>query len=240
MRVTLDKQVLHGGSDAPYWAEWFVLEDGLDGWYSAPAPQIQSETNPAGHGSFWPSEFYSAARVITLQFAHASTTSSLARAEAEDWVASLNGRIPFVVEDEHGVRSVEVHQSAEPDYHQYDVHTAAFTLFLTAPDPIKYGPPRSFTGDTVRNEGTTAVLPWAIKTRGATTHLTAVIGGHRIRWAGSAPSGLEIDTRLGRTVKGTPGVLAEDDIRPLAPGSHTLALTTDALEAWVELSPGWL
>ena len=214
---------------------------GLEGWGDAPAPRAVSDPVPDGDGGYTPSRFLMAPRSMSLKGAHSAWSSSLARAEAEDWVASLDGVFPLMVEDSHGAREATVFQSARPSFRQWDEWTTAWTLFLTAPDPVKYGPVVGFTGGFVENAGRTPVLPWRIVTTGPATSILAVLGGHRVRWVGD-DSDVVIDTRAGTAAAVSGDVttgLVEDDVPLLLPGQTVLTVTTDAASWMVEVRPGW-
>jgi hypothetical protein len=244
MRVTVDSKTLSDGRGPrqPTTTEWWLLDEGLDGWTNAPAPRATSDPVPDGDGGYWPARFLLAPRTLTIRGAHTSESSSLARAEAEDWLASLDGEISVVVEDEHGTREVTGFQSAIPTHRRIDDLASEFTLFITAPDPIKYGTPALFREGYVENTGRTPVLPWRIVANGNVTRLRVTIGGHVIRWTGLA-GGIVIDCRTGTATEAngidrTTG-LVEDDIPYIPPGRMPLTIETDAEWAAVEVRPGW-
>ncbi|MDR6868722.1 hypothetical protein J2Y69_003346 [Microbacterium resistens] len=244
MRVTIQGRALSDGRGFRLSRrdEWWLADEGLDGWYEPPTPRAESEPVPDGHGGYWPGRFLLSARTLTIRGLHASGTSSLARVEADDWLASLDGELSITVEDEHGVREVTGFMSAAPSIYQADSRTVAFTLFITAPDPIKYGAVAAFGSDYVDNAGRTAVLPWRITATGPVSHLLVTLGGHRIRWVGTT-SGLTIDTRTGTATTSTGADvttgLVEDDIPLLAPGLTPMAISSDASSVRVEVRPGW-
>lgn len=243
MRVTIADRALSdefGAQLRP--SAWWLLEDGLDGWYSRPAPRATSDPIPDFSGGYWPSRFLTTSRTLAITGAHSAETSSLARAEAEDWVASLPDEFSVIVEDEAGIREVRAFQSAEPDWERLDRATSRFTIYCTAPDPVKYGPTVRFTGSSVENAGRTAVLPLRIVTTGPATSILVILGGHRIRWAGTATN-VVIDTREGTATGASGDVttgLVEDDIPLLPPGATPMTVTTDAASWRVEVRPGWL
>lgn len=242
MRLTLKDRPLidaSGLSGQPPGVDWWLLD--LQGWGDAPAPRAASDLIPDGHGGYAPSRFLMSPRTLAVKGAHVARSSSLARAEAEDWVASLDGEFPVIVEDAHGVREVVGFQSARPSYRLMGEDTTIWTVYVTAPDPIKYGPVVPFTGGFVENAGREAVLPWRIVTTGSATSILVVLDGHRIRWTGAA-SNVVIDTRSGTATATSGDVtvgLVEDDVPLLAPGRTSMTVTTDAASVVVEVRPGW-
>lgn len=243
MRVTIKDRALidaSGASGRPADAVWWLI--GIEGWYSAPAPRVQSDPVPDGDGTYMPERFLVGARTLAIKGAHIAETSSLARAESEDWVAALRGTFPVLVEDAHGLREAEVFQSAVPTYRQLGENTTTWTVFCTAPDPVKYGPVARFDGVVVENAGRADVLPWRILTTGRATSILVVLGGHRIRWIGDAEN-VVIDTRDGTAHAGAADVtvgLVEDSIPLLPPGQTSMHIATDAASCVVEVRPGWL
>ncbi|WP_424936667.1 MULTISPECIES: hypothetical protein [Bacteria] len=221
---------------------WWLEDEGLDGWYTPPAPRATSDPVPDGDGGYWPSRFLLSPRTVTIRGAHVAETSTLARAAAEDWLASLDGEFPVVVEDEHGAREITAFQSAAPTLKRLDDYAVAFSLIVTAPDPIKYGRRAAFSGDHVENAGGTPVLPWRIVTSGRATRINVSLAGHRIRWVGNSQS-ITIDLRTGtaRDARGSDVTmgLIEDDVPLLPPGRSPLVIDSDAAHVAVEVRPGW-
>lgn len=242
-RLSIADRVLDGSwkPGHPAFARLVWRLHDITGWYERPPQRAESEPIPDGDGNYWPSQFLTGPRRFTVVGSHRSSTSSLARAEAEDWIASLDGEIPVVMDDEHGVRAVTAMIIGQPDYVRMDAQAARFTLPLEAPDPVKYGAVVPFSGGVVENAGGAAVLPWRIVTTGPATSILVVLDGHRIRWTGAA-SNVVIDTRAGTAIADSGDVtvgLVEDDVPLLAPGQTPMTITTDAASAVVEVRSGW-
>lgn len=250
-------------------AAWFI-PDRPDGWIGVPSPRAESQLLPGVQGGDTPRNFLFGPRTLAASLFVVGVNASLGRAAAEDWLGSLSGNFPFLLEDEHGPRELPlVYQSAEPNYRIVSTRVCEFTMFVTAPDPIKYGSPmRMPAGDgVVDNAGNIPVFP-----RNLTLHDAAIgIGteielelfvdgaSRRVRWLNPLGVAWDADTIVinlrsmtasgitlaGAAVDLSTGII-EDDLSALPPGFTEYSLSTNAAEApsgrglSMEVRPGWM
>lgn len=230
-----------------YWSphEMFVLEDGgLEGWFSPPSPRVEVQNVPQHDGAFWPARSLLGPRVLTITGVHSvsSKASSLAVAALRDRLAVLaQERLTIRVEDQAGAREVEGLVTSDVRVSPLGPSTTRFTLIISCPDPLKYGPVEVFPSGVVVNRGNAATWP-TLRVDGKVTRLVAQCGGQRLEWQGNA-TGLQIDSRFGIPTSGgiEAGTLIDDGLFQIEPGSHTVTLTvTGGGKGVVEVRPAWV
>lgn len=234
--------------DAPPELDLFYLRpDGLgDEWYSPAASRADFEENPSDNGAFWPDEWLLSARTFPIRGALWTRNSSLGQAKARRQLAALHNRpLTILVEDEGGERWVTGASTQRPIITRPDIWRVEFTLFVTCPDPLKYGRearyPVSGGGVTVENGGDSPTWP-IIYATGPTTVCSVELGGRMVAWHGNAPNGFRLDPADGLAIDPSGAVvgrLAVDDVFRVPPGSHRLAASSDGPLA-IGVRSAWL
>lgn len=248
---------------------WFI-PDRPDGWIGVPSPRAESRLLPGVQGGDTPRNFLYGPRTLAVPLFVVGVNASLGRSAAEDWLGSLSENFSFLLEDEHGARELpSVYQSAEPNYRIVSTRTCEFTMFITAPDPVKYGSPmRMPAGDgEIENAGNVAVFPRSIVLHDATIdigteiELTLFVNGEtrRVRWGNPISSSWSAETitinlrsmsasgitSSGNEVDLSVGII-EDDLPRLRPGFTEYSLSTNAVldtpsrGMYLEVRPGWM
>jgi len=222
-----------------------LLKDGLDGWHNGVAPEYESPSIPGDHGSYAPDTITLASRIVTVRgfYAELRHGSSVSASQFADRLAALVGEsILLTVEDAAGPRSAEGFVSAIPVHERRTDGRFLFTLVITCPDPLKYGPRLDFpvTGPSVvvRNEGTGDVFP-RFEVTGEVTVLDVQVPGRRVRWQGNARD-LVLDFKDGFPLSygAETGTLVWAQIFRLPPGETTLRVECDG-DVKVGVASGW-
>lgn len=234
--------------DMPPEVDMFYLRaDGLgDEWYAPPASRVRWEDNPSDDGAFWPDEWLLSPRTFPIRGALWSRNSSLGQAKARRELAKLHNRpLSVMIEDEGGAVWVTGASTQAPIVTRPSIYRVEFTLFITCPDPIKYGREARYqaTGSslTVENPGDAATWPMIYAT-GPTTVCSVELGDRMVAWHGSAPNGFVLDpsTGIATSPNGTVvGRLAVDDVFKIPPGSHALKVASDGPLS-IGVRGGWL
>lgn len=260
MRITVrpvgqQSIVLVDGSDLNAWAingDMCVLSpepEGLEGWReSAPVKFDDPGEMPLQDGAFWPEQTFLERRVLTIRGIHMAEwlpgSSELAAARFRDQLAALTGvAVEVQVHDQAGPRTVQGYFSAPPGVYALDDLNTEFTLFVTCPDPLKYGSAIQYSAGggvlTVENAGTGEV-PFVAATTDQVTNLSISMGGARVEWQGNS-AGLLLDLADGvpRDNAGNEvGVLVWADLLRVPPGQHELQVESDAVVT-LTVRPGW-
>lgn len=233
--------------DTPPESDVFYLQpDGLgDEWYAPPASRVDWEENPSDHGAFWPDEWFMSARTFPIRGALWTRSSSLGQARARRMLARLHNRpLSVMVEDEGGTVWVTGASTQRPIITRPSIYRVEFTMFITCPDPIKYGREARYpvTGGplVVENPGDAPTWPVFYAT-GPTTVCTIELGDRMVAWHGNAPDGFRLDPRDGLAIDphgAVVGRLAVDDVFKVPPGTHTLAAASDGPLS-VGVRAGW-
>lgn len=230
----------------PEFDMYYLRPDGLgEEWYAPPASRAEFEENPADHGSFWPDEWFLSARTFPIRGALWTRNSSLGQAEARRKLATLHNRpLSILVEDEAGERWVTGASTQRPIITRPSIYRVEFTIFITCPDPLKYGREARYpvTGGplVVENSGDAETWPMLYAT-GPTTVCSVELGDRMVAWHGSAPEGFTLDPRDGLAIDphgAVVGRLAVDDVFRVPPGQHTLAASSDG-PLTVGVRPAW-
>lgn len=249
MRVTIESDVdtlVLGGTrlwDTPGW--WLQASDPVEGWWPVPDPRVETAEVPQQDGDYFPALVNVSRRIVTVRGVRIGLSSSL---EVHDAMRRLNALVKrtltLSVEDGGGVLSSQCYMSSGAEMvmrHSEDV--LEFSLILTCPDPVKYGPPVAFpvSGGTVsvENTGTADVFP-TFRVDGAVSSLQVSLGGAVVSWRGSA-NGLTLDCRTGFPVDSSGrlvGTLIDDDLFKIPPGVSKLSVKSDG-NVSVEVRPGW-
>lgn len=215
---------------------FYLRPDGLgEEWYAPPASRVDWEDNPSDHGAFWPDEWLLGARTFPIRGALWTRNSSLGQAKARRQIAQLHNRpLSILVEDEGGERWVTGASTQRPIVTRPSIYRVEFTMFITCPDPLKYGREARYAATAgqplvVENGGDADTWP-VIYATGATTVCAVEYGGRMVAWHGSAPNGFRLDPADGLAIDPSGAVvgrLAEDDVFKVPPGRHALTVSSD-------------
>jgi hypothetical protein len=212
-----------------------LQKDGLEGWYESATPRVDLSEISQQHGSYWPGLVLMNARILTIRGFHRAfrtESSTLAVARIRDQLAALVGEdLAITVEDAAGPRTVTGILTDQVATTHKNTITTLFSLIITCPDPIKYGPPvpRSASGGTVQVENLGSADTWpTIDATGTLTNLRLALAGRVVEWQGSS-TGLHLDMRDGLPM--TPagvevGALVHDDLLVVPPGTSSIEVTT--------------
>lgn len=171
-------------------------EDGLQGWYGSPKRRNTFTARSSDDGSWWSPLANEDVRVIPMtgELVGADQASFLLAQEALAAICpDPKVLYPLIVTDAAGTRMAMVQRSDAVLMKPTNVSSAAFSLSVTAPDPLKYDP-NVVTGTTALAAGVSG-LDWA--TGGGLDWSTggglswgrlASDGTYTIRNAGTAPS----------------------------------------------------
>lgn len=224
-----------------------LVRGGLEGWFSSPQPRVELIEVPQMTGTFWPTHVPLAARVLTIRGVHAvrGGGSSFAVAQFRDCLAALVGcRLVVRVEDSSGIREVEgvLSDSVDVEVDRGSDKTR-FTLIISCPDPIKYGPVETFAGSSIVavNRGNHPVWP-KFKVAGKCTRLIIDSPTRYVEWSGNATD-LVLDTRYGiPTSNGIEaGTLLADELFSLDPGDTPIGMiVSGGGKPSLEVRPGWV
>lgn len=221
-------------------------KQGIDGWYDSLSPRdADPQAIPQQDGSYWPAMVNVAHRVVTVRGVHRGS-SSLHVARFRDILAALVGEALEVrVDDASGARSAQGFVSAQIPATLTDARTTRFSLIVTCPDPLKYGPEVLFTGAggavTVENTGTGDVFP-RFDVAGPVSEFSASLGDSTVQWAGPSGVGLSLDMSDGLPLRGgsVVGTLVQDDLIKIPPGVSTVSVSATAgASVQVAVKPGW-
>lgn len=238
-RVVIDGLELVNRSvqlDLPPELDVFYLQpDGLsEEWYAPPASRASFEENPSDHGAFWPDEWLLSARTFAIRGGLWTRNSMLGQAEARRQLAKLHNRpLRVLVEDEAGPRWVRGASVQRPVITRPSIYRVEFTIFVTCPDPLKYGREVRFlatTGDTaVENVGDVPTWP-VLHAAPGTTVCSVAFGDRMIAWAGEAPNGFTLDPRNALAIDpsgSVVGTVIVDDVFRIPPGRHLVQASSD-------------
>lgn len=225
---------------AEYPDAWVLLRDGLEGWFSPPAPRYEFANVPHGDGVYVPFVTPLPARTVTVRFAHKGV-SSVSAARARDRVAGLARQlVRLVVEDAAGVRECAGVVSTDVTAVHVSAQVTRFEVTLTCPDPLKYG--REFVFVAANGEvdvvfdGTEPVFP-VFEFAPAAETVSVEYGGRRLVWSGTVTGGrVTVDSRTGRPSR---GILTVDEVFMLPPGSSTVEVS-GATDLIVKVREAWL
>ena len=230
--------------------DYCVLEEmpkGLEGWFEpADLQSVDVSALPQQHGTFWPESLWQSSRKLTIRgwhYASPSESSSVSAAEFRDKLAALVGTVGTVtVEDSSGVRTVTGYFPVNPVITHTDTFLTDFSLIMTCPDPLKYGPPAQYSGTgpiVVENSGTGDV-PFTVSASQRVTTLTVSCGGRTLEWTGNS-LGLVLDTADGRPLSPSGvevGYLVQADPVRIPPGSQTVQVTAN-VPVTLTVRSGW-
>ena len=137
--VTVGGREFQGGI-----GDWYVVEDGLDGWRDSPSVRGNSEDIPGQDGGFAPVEQLLSGREIALTARHSAASQMAAQADVETWAAQLAKRtdLTFTVSDSSGPKScrVWVAPGNRVKVRELDAQWVEFQIVFYAPDGRKYAP----------------------------------------------------------------------------------------------------
>lgn len=267
MRVTISRATTPDDPvltlvDGPDWLNswpirgevWGLEKEGLDdGWYSSAEPRIESMPDrPGVDGTFWPEESLLTSRTVPIRGFHSvdghglGSGSTLSVAQARDLIASFAGTaVRVIVEDAAGLREVTGYVSARPMVRRINERQTAFSIIVTCPDPLKYGPAVEYqrpsgTGVLELENVGTGDVAFTVSAATRIRSLSVRHAGRTVSWAGDSV-GLLLDLADGRPLapngSETGYLVSADDIR-VPPGRHPVTITADA-PVTVTLRPGW-
>lgn len=206
---------------------WYLMEEGVDGWFNTPAPREEVFEHPMQDGGIRPSKLTQEPRSFSLYLGF-RFRSSIRAADAIDDLNGLFGKELTVRSDNASeIREAKCFMSATPEIQFLDEEELILaTVFFTCPDPHKYSLARTYAASgskiTVKNRGNCDTWP-VIHSTGNTTHLELTFGGHSVKWEGSTTS-LDIDFRSGEC---SSGKLTVDDAFSIPPGTHSVIVSSD-------------
>lgn len=206
---------------------WYLLDNGLESWFSTTSPKEELHMHPTLDGGVKPSKLTQESKSFALHIGY-KFESSLYASHAIDEINGLFGKdLVFRCEDALGVREANGYMSASPDIQLlYDEQTVIADVIFTCPDPHKYDLPYKYEVDgssiTVNNRGNCDTWP-TVEVSGPVTNLTLTLNGQTVRWSGSANK-LTIDFRTGESSSGT---LSVDNAFPIPPGTHKISVISD-------------
>lgn len=260
MRVTIEPEgmepiILIDGSGNNAWSvdgALCVLDpepDGLEGWREAPSPKFDSAPEISDQdGAFWPERVFLRSRILTIRGSYSAGwlpgSSELASARFRDRLAALTGvPLTITVADQSGPRTVTGFIGAQGVSTREDDLTTLFSIVVTCPDPLKYGPAANYPAGsgllTVENVGTGNVAP-IITALGHVTTVRVALGQDVVEWHGDS-QGLVLDIAEGvpRNLAGEEtGVMVWADPLRVPPGVHEITATSDA-ELTLTVRSGW-
>lgn len=235
-------------SDSRFWTAvpgWWLQKDALNGWWGTPDIRVETSDIPQQDGQYWPALINTAHRTLTIRGMCTLASSTLNIHEAMARVNALVAKpLTVTVEDGGGALTTQGFiSSGTGAVMHHSEELLQFSLILTCPDPLKYGPPVLFpvSGGVARVENLgTADVHVRFVVSGNVSSLTATLGDAEIAWQGPAGAGLSLDTsdllplREGALV----GTLTRDDIFKVPPGVSDIAVVSDGVVS-VEVRSGW-
>lgn len=214
--------------------------EGIDGWDGTPAVRESPVARPQADGSYMPSRLTTDHRVLTLR-CFVKCTSSLETALLKDRVSNLMARrLTVSVEEPTGTREVTGFLSGDPaSAMAWWDQALRFSLIITCPDPLKYGPPLAYEGDgsdvVAANTGMLPVWP-AIRVTGMAKDLTLEYAGHQVVWSGPA-DGMTLDFA---DMVPSAGIVTKDDAFRLPVGESTVRYSiTAGATLHLTVRPAW-
>ncbi|PLS31632.1 hypothetical protein Uis1B_0624 [Bifidobacterium margollesii] len=200
----------------------WLLKDGIDGWYNTPGLKSDVVDRPNGDGAYRPNFLWQSKRVVTIDGA-VVPRSSASEIGFHDRINDLVGRhLTLQVHDSSGVRQAQCHvQDDTSIIVRADSYVMRFTIILCCPDPLRYSPPVVYhaAGGSVRVENAGNMPTWpSIHVTGPASSLTLGLNGRKLTWNGTAPDGVDIDTR---DMIASVGTLGSEDGFMIPPGQST-------------------
>lgn len=208
-------------------AGWYLLEDGINGWFNTPSAREEVLQHPMLDGGIKPSLLTQESREFSLYIGY-QFSSTVQASQAIEEINGLFGKdLTITCEDAGGNKEAKAYMSISPEIKMLQSEDIVLaTLLFTCPDPHKYSLPVTFAANgnyiTVVNNGNCNTWP-VINITGNPTQATFTFGGHTVRWLGSASS-TSIDFRTGTC---TAGSLSVDDAFAIPPGTHSVYAQSD-------------
>lgn len=140
---------------------WWLVQDGLKGWYDSPDPKHVVDGRPSGFdGGYEPLDLNVASRVVEIIGEHEAENSELAEIEARDSLSALvKQSLNLAVTDASGTRyATGVAQGGVKVTHINET-TCSFSIVVECPDPLKYGPTVTQEGSSGSAEGGGLLFP---------------------------------------------------------------------------------
>lgn len=201
-------------------AKWGI--EGIDGWDGTPAVRESPVARPQADGSYMPSRLTTDHRVVTLR-CFVKCSSSLETASLKDRVSDLMARsLKVSVEEPTGTREVTGFLSGDPaSTMAFWDQALRFSLIITCPDPLKYGPALKYEGDgsgvVAANPGMLPVWP-SVRADGMVKDLSLTYAGHQVVWSG-ASEGMSLDFA---DMEPSSGTIIKDDAFRLPRGESII------------------
>lgn len=242
MRVELSSptsSIFAGVPRDGYVGQLYIGEDGIEGWYSMPAPQQAGEALPLPGGASWPVSLTPSARVVTLHLV-AVAESSVALQEVLASIGALCYQpLTLTVIDASGPKSAECYMSDEASVSLQPQETAALVdVILTCPDPLRYGPEQTVSGSGGAFSAYVGgnAPTWPVFTFGGNvTAVTLSSGGSTVSWSGTGPVTIDMSD-----VSASTGSISSDDGFAIGPGnSYVSYQATGATSSSMAFRPAW-
>lgn len=217
-------------------------ENPLDGWYSTPGAKNETIGNPFADGSFTPSALYQNERTLTVK----GLCFPLSSVEEGQLIDRLNNLVckplTIMVHDSSGMRFVHGFVSDSTSItvrSRSDMFT--FSVIVTCPDPLKYGPEQSYTSDsdevTVDNPGVIPVYPKFLVS-GSPSSFTVSNEYGSVSWSGSGASQVSLDLSDMIPSSGSVGVASPFKI-PVGVSMIHVSTVPASCQVSVSFNPAW-